>query len=241
MEASVRPIWGGVRRMALAALLFAWVAGIDSPAAAPVAGQVVRFTVFGLRPPGDVAFTPRAGAAPQKVRFYPTARSPRYEYRGPMPMRFVDPETNAVIAEVTVPPGVGDVLLVFSVGAERSAGVGRSQVTVVEDSFARHPAGTLTILNLSGLALTGTVNDRAVTPEPGLSAPLPAGRSVTVRLTTTVKGRAVQSYAGTSALGRDERALLVLFPPFNPGSVEAQGRLLVDKPSTGVKSPPRKS
>jgi hypothetical protein len=229
-----------LRWLGLTALLGFCLGGAMVRGAAPVAGQVVRFTVFGLRPAGDVAFTPKAGAAPQKLRFYPTARSPRYEYRGTMPLRFVDPETNAVIAEVTVPPGAGEVLLVFAPAAEKGSGARRSQVTVVEDSFARHPAGTLTILNLSGLTLAGIVNDRAVTPEAGLNAPLPAGRSAAVRLTTTVRGRVVQSYAGTTALGRDERALLVLFPPFNPGSVEVQGRLLVDKPASTATAPARK-
>lgn len=229
-----------VVRILLAAVLLALYVVPESRAAAPVAGQVVRFTVFGQRPSGEVAFTPKAGAAPQKLRFYPTARSPRYEYRGPMPLRFVDPETNAVIAEATVPPGSAEVLLVFSPIAEKSPGPRRAQVTVVEDSFARHPAGTLTILNLSGLALTGTVNDRTVTPEPGLNAPVPAGRTVAVRLTTTVKGRVLQSYAGTSALGREERALLVLFPPFNAGSAEVQGRLVVDKAGTVAPVPARK-
>lgn len=227
-------------RIVLAAMLLTFSASEDSRAAAPVAGQVVRFTVFGLRSPGEVAFTPKVGAAPQKLRFYPTARSPRYEYRGPMPLRFVEPETNTVIAEVTVPPGSAEVLLVFSPSDEKSPGSRRAQVAVVEDSFARHPAGTVTILNLSGRTLTGTVNDRIVTLEPGLNQPVTAGRSAAVRLTTTVRGRVVQSYAGTAALGRDERALLVLFPPFNPGSAEVQGRLLVDKPSAGAKSPPRR-
>ena len=36
------------------------------------------------------------------------------------------------------------------------------------------------------------------------------------------------------------RALLVLFPPFNPGSAEAQARLLVDKPASAATSPARK-
>ena len=32
------------------------------------------------------------------------------------------------------------------------------------------------------------------------------------------------------SLGRNERALLILFPPFYTGSLEVQSRLLIDQP-----------
>lgn len=210
-------------------------------AAAPVTGPLVRFTVFGLRSSGDVAFVPKPGAAPQKIQFYPTARSPRYEYRGASPLRFIDPETKAVVAEVTLSPGSGEVLLVFSpAAAGKGPGTPRYEVTVLDDSLTRHPVGSLVILNLSGQALAGTVNDRSISPEPGASAPIPVGRSAAVRFTSTVRNRVVQAYAGTVSLARDERALLVLFPPFHPGSAEVQARVLVDKRGNATKSAPRK-
>ncbi|MEK7248557.1 MAG: hypothetical protein AAB092_08825, partial [Chloroflexota bacterium] len=49
----------------------------------------VRFSVFSAKPIKEVGFAPRAGVAPQAVAFAPTARSPRYEFRGAMPLRFV--------------------------------------------------------------------------------------------------------------------------------------------------------
>ncbi|MFM9081681.1 MAG: hypothetical protein ACKOTE_16395 [Opitutaceae bacterium] len=210
-------------------------------AAAPVTGPLVRFTVFGLRPAGEVAFVPKPGAAPQKVQFYPTARSPRYEYRGASPLRFIDPETKAVVAEAAVPPGAGDVLLVFSpAAAGKSSGAPRYDVTILDDSLTRHPIGSLVIVNLSGQALAGTGHDRAVSPEPGANAPIPLGRSAAIRFTSSNKNRVVQAYAGTVSLARDERALLVLFPPFHPGSAEVQARVLVDRRGSGTKSAPRK-
>ncbi|MDO8542863.1 MAG: hypothetical protein Q7S40_20670, partial [Opitutaceae bacterium] len=63
---------------------------IPSVHAQSSAPQTVRFTVFAARPITDVTFTPRANAAAQKLTFYPTARSPRYEYRGVMPLHFLD-------------------------------------------------------------------------------------------------------------------------------------------------------
>jgi hypothetical protein len=201
-------------------------------AQAPAPVQVVRFTAFGVRPLTDVAFVPRAQAAPQKVQFYPTARSPRYEYRGPAPMRFVDPETQEVVAEVTVPSGIQQAMLLFSPIDPKAAGAGklRYQVAVLDDSVARHGAGGLAIINLSGLALSGTVNERAVTLQPGLNPTLPVGRAVKLHFTTVFKQKTYQSYAGGATLRSDERALLILFPPFNPGSLEVQSRLLLDRP-----------
>jgi hypothetical protein len=203
--------------------------------------QVVRFTAFGVRPLTDVAFVPRAKAAPQKVQFYPTARSPRYEYRGPAPLQFVDPETRELVAEVTVPPGMQQVMLLFSPVEPAAAGAGklRYRVAVLDDSTARHGAGGLAIINLSGLTLSGTVNERAVTLQAGLNPTLAVGRALKMQFTTVFKQKTFQSYAGTATLKSDERALLILFPPFNPGSLEVQSRLLVDRPSAG-KSPGKK-
>src|SRR5688572_25599165 len=68
-------------------VLVLWLGFAAIAEAQPAGLASVRFTVFSARPIADVAFAPRAGAAPQKVVFYPTARSPRYEFRGAMPLR----------------------------------------------------------------------------------------------------------------------------------------------------------
>lgn len=212
------------------------LAGLAPTAAAqPAAIQSVRFTAFAVRPLADVAFVPRANAAPQKLQFHPTARSSRYEYHGPMPLRFIDPATRAVVAEVAIPAGLTDVLLLFTpVDPAAGAAKLRYQVAVLDDGAARHGAGSLAIVNLSGLVLGGTINDRAVTLRPGLNAALPVGRAARMRFTTTRNQRAYQSYAGTTTLATGERALLILFPPFYPGAFEVQARLLIDKPGAAA-------
>lgn len=213
--------------------------GLCAQAPAPI--QVVQFSAFASKPLTDVAFAPSANAAPQKVQFYPAARSPRYEYRGAMPLRFVDPETRAVVAEATIPAGMQQPLLLFSPIDPRAPGAGkvRYQVAVLDDSAARHGPGGIVVINLSGLTLAGTVNDRAVTLQSGLNPVMPIGRAAKLRFTTVYKQRTYQSYAGTANLRSDERALLILFPPFHPGALEVQSRLLVDRPSAG-KSPAKK-
>src|SRR5436305_1694206 len=87
------------------------LAGLGRAQPAPA---VVRFSVFSLRPVEGLVFSPKPAGGPQPVLFYPTARSPRYEYRGAMPLRFTDAASGAVVAEATVPPEIHDALLLFS-------------------------------------------------------------------------------------------------------------------------------
>ena len=141
--------------------------------AQPAPPPPVRFTVFAAKPIAGLTFTPRANAEPQQLPFYPTARSARAEYRGAMPLRFTDSASGAVVAEATIPAGMRDVLLLFTplAAAPAAGGTGlRYQVAVLDDSAARHAAGGLAIINLSGLALSGTVNEENVTLQPGLNS-----------------------------------------------------------------------
>jgi hypothetical protein len=213
-----------------------WASIASANAQAPVALQSVRFAVFSPEPIKDVAFVPRANAAPQKLAFQPTARSLRYEYRGPMPLRFIDASTAAVIAEANIPAGIQNALLLFSpINAEKSGGAGlRYQIAVLDDGAARHGAGGLAIINLSGLTLSGTINKDKVELKPGLNPTLPIVRSAKLTLNTTFNNRTFQAYASTVTLGRNERALLILFPPFYKGTHEVQSRLLLDQPPSSA-------
>ncbi len=239
------PRTGGppVPTIGIAALLCVFLfCGVARASAQPTI-PTVRFSVFSPKPIKDVGFAPRAGVAPLSVAFAPTARSPRYEYRGPMPLRFVDVTSGVVVAEATIPAGIRDALLLFSpletpASAGRAVGTLRYQIAVLDDSASRLAPGSLSIVNLSGLSLSGTVNREKVTLQPGLSAPHAVGRAAKIALSTTFKGRSYQAYAGTAALGRNDRALLILFPPFYAGSLEVQSRLLIDPPpGTAVVAP----
>jgi hypothetical protein len=205
-------------------------------AQAPAPVQTVRFSVFSALPIKGVAFVRRSGGAPLTLTFQPTARSVRHEYRGSKPLRFVDATTGAPVAEASIPAGIQNALLLFSPvesGKGGAAGL-RYQIAVLDDGAARHGAGGLAIINLSGMALTGTVNKDRISLKPGLNPTLPIGRSATIKLSTLFKQRSYQSYAGTVTLGRNERALLILFPPFYPGALEVQSRLLLDQPPTAA-------
>lgn len=202
--------------------------------AQPVAAPALRLAVFSAKPVSDVALALRPNSAPQKLIFYPTARSPRYEFRGAMPLRFVDPQTNAVVAEATVPREIQDALLLFlpieNPTADKAGKTLRYQVAVLDDGAVRHGALGLAVVNLSGLELSGTIGRHAVILKPGLNPTLAVSRSTKITLRAAVKGKTYQSYADAVELGANDRALLVLFPPYYKGSIEAQARLLIDHP-----------
>ena len=200
------------------------------------AGPSLRFTVFAAKPVTGLAYVARSKGAPQKLQFYPTARSPRYEYQGPMPLRLLDATTGEVVAEAVIPAGVRDALLLLTPVEAGKKGPGTSiryQVAVLDDGTARHGVGGLAIINFSGLELSGTVNREKVALKPGLNPTLPVGRSAQVAFSTVFKGRNYRAYNATVSLQRNERALLILFPPFYPGALEVQARVLVDQPLTG--------
>ena len=196
----------------------------------------VRFSVFALRPVPGLSFVPRPGAAAEKVTLNATARSPRYEYRGGQPLRFMDVATGKPVAEASIPAGLQEVLLVLIPVDSATAGrTGLShQVAVMDDSWARLVAGGLSIVNLSGLSLSGTVGEEKVALQAGLNPPnRMAGPSTEVVLQAPAKGRLVRAYGGSVALRRGERALLLLFPPLRAGSPEVQSRVLIDAPPAG--------
>ena len=242
----------GPRVAAWLAWLVALCGAVHFAGAQPAAAPAIRFAVFSAKPIADLAFVPRPGGEPQKVQFQPTARSPRYEYRASMPVRFFDAGSGEVVAEAVIPAGVRDALLLFAPieasaatpaagpapGAKGGAAPLRYQISVLDDSATRHGAGGLAIINLSGLPLSGTVGAEKVTLKPGLNPTLAIGPTAKIAFSTVFKGKVYRSYSGTATLGRNERALLILFPPFYAGSLEVQSRLLLDQPPGSVAVPP---
>jgi hypothetical protein len=210
---------------ALALFAFLCPANAQAPRPGELAG---RFTVFSARPITDISFAPRTAAPKQKLVFYPTARSPRYDYRSAMPLRFYDETTGIVVAEAVIPLEMKDALLLFSpIEPAPSSGL-RYRIAVLDETGLRSGPSGLTIINLSGLALTGTVGNETVALEAGLNPTIAVASATKVVLRTSAKGRSLQSYADTVLLKKDERALLLIFPPFYKGSLEVQSRLLVE-------------
>jgi hypothetical protein len=218
-------------------ITFLGLALVVAHAAQPAVSEprAVRFTVFSTRPASGLAFASRPGVAPSSLLFYPTARSPRYDYRGVMPLKIVDAKTSTTVAEATIPPEISDALLLL-VPIEPAPTTGlRYQVYVLDDAATRQAPGSVAIINFSWLALSGTIDGKPATLQAGLNAVQPVGKSAAVALRTTFKTRSYQAYAGTVELAKNERALLLLLPPFYKGSLEVQSRLLIDSPPVRAK------
>ena len=192
--------------------------------------RTFSFTVFSAEPVSNLAYKPNADAAPLPLVFYPTARSPRYEYCGPETVCFVDVTTGMVTAEAHVPVEIRMALLIFSPVTPAAPGAMRYTVRVIDDSVLGHAPGGLVVQNFSGLPLDGTINRRHIVLAPGSTTAIQVGSVVTVQLRTLFRGRSYQAYAETIQLDESGRALLFLLPPFHRGSLEVQSRLLLDSP-----------
>jgi hypothetical protein len=184
--------------------------------------------VFAAEPVTSLTFTPRPDAEPVALRFYPTARSPSYLVTGSEPIEFTDGVTGEVVAEVSVPEGMTRGLFLFTPASHPEPGDPGYNVQVLNDDGRAFPSGTLRLLNGSGLELFGTINGRAVSLRVGLNTVDGLGGTAEVLLRTSFRGRSYQAFADTIALPDDGRALLILLPPYRPGSVEVQSRVLVN-------------
>ena len=211
---------------AFALFAFSCPANAQAPRPGELAG---RFTVFSARPITDISFTPRTAAPKQKLVFYPTARSPRYDYRSAMPLRFYDETTGSVVAEAVIPLEMKDALLLFSPIEPAPVSGLRYRIAVLDETGLRSGPSGLTMINLSGLALTGTVGKDTVALEAGLNPTIALAAATKVVLRTSSKGRSIKSYEDTVLLKKNERALLLILPPFYKGSFEVQTRLLIER------------
>ena len=121
-----------------------------------------------------------------------------------------------------------------------SAAAAKIETTPGTDAIAGTPASTDWIAGdfqvdfnpqvIDNPELTGTLDGKPLLLTAGLNAATPLGRSTALTLRTTFKNRTYQAYAGNVELGKNERALLLLLPPFYRGSLEVQSRLLIDAP-----------
>jgi hypothetical protein len=193
-------------------------------------GQIsIRFTVFGLRPIEGLVYQSTTGAK-LPLKFNPSARSSRHTYNGASPVKFLDGETGAVVAEAAVPPDMREPLFLFTELPTPTTRGMRYQVSVIDDSAAKLGAGHLAILNLTGFKLAGALDKTELTVEEGLNSPVPFSRQAKLTLFVSVRGTRVQSYSEVISPPKSSRLLLILFPPTRKGALEVQSRALSDEP-----------
>lgn len=223
-------------------------AGQPRPADAPPLVRLA-FTCYAIELLSEpLSFVAESGGAPVPVTFYRAGRSPRYDYVGPMPIRFFasmasdgsEPDAarsaeNAVIlAEADVPPGVREALFLLVPAPSDPARPGARplRVLVLDDSAAAFPPRRLRVYNGSGRWLRARFDERESMLPPGLAPQMAADSSMQVELRTQARGRSYLSYRGTIELGRDARALLIILPSRYPDSPEVEVRVLRDEVKT---------
>ena len=163
----------------------------------------LRFTVFAGSSIADLGFVqhpPKGPPVTTSVTFYPMSRSPQYRYRGPMPLEFIDTTNKNVVATVTIPDEMTTPLFIFTAKAA-SAGESKYQVLIIDDSLVAHRPQGLAILNLSGLALEGSVNRRPVTLRAGLNDVISVGGSTSVQFRTEFRGKSYLAFSDTVSVG----------------------------------------
>jgi hypothetical protein len=178
-----------------------------------------------------VAYVAAVGQPPTRLRFFPLARSPRYEYRGPATLRFIAPQDRTLLAEVEIPAGMTHALIVL---LPEEKAPGRWRAIVLDDGDSRFRAGHLMMVDLSGLELEGTLNARPLKLGPGPNPAQPAPRTSQLVLRARSRGASYQALATDWSLADGERALLLLLPPLRAGTFTVQHRLLIDRPAARV-------
>jgi hypothetical protein len=214
----------------LTAAVMVWIA-LSAPAIAkptPEAARQLTFTVFAPEPIEGLAYTPQPGAPPLALAFYPTARSARHTYRGPAHLEFIDSASGRVRAEISLPARVKNALFILFPVAATGSGAARYRILTLDDDPSHHEPSTLRILNLSGLELSGTVNRRQITLHADTDNPIRVDGAATIELRTQFRGRSYQAYAETIRFEPSGRGLLLLLPPYRPGALEVQSRVLLD-------------
>jgi len=204
-------------------LLLVWVclgaAGPGEPENSKL--PVYHFTVFAAEILTGLGYIPEPESEVVPLRFRPTERSTRYEFLGETPFQLVDLNSGAVVAEAKIPPPLGDLLFLIL-----PKDGGRYSIQVIDDSPVAGDGDQLRILNLSGLALTGSINGRAIPIGDGMNAPVKLSGTMLLELRTEFRGRSFRTLTETLEAGPSRPNLLILFPPHRPGSLEVQWRLI---------------
>jgi hypothetical protein len=202
----------------------------------------LRFTGYAITPPKTpVLFLPKAGADSKSIRFFSSERSVIYTYTGANPVSFfseepsTDPQVPFVrklLGQATVPEAITRPLFIFfdNPAVSKNPQAEPYLVFVFDDSPSGLPSGSIVVLNISGFEFLAKINGQIMGIPAGVNAPIRVGRGASMELRTQFRQKYYQSYSSNVLLDAGERALILLLPPINPGSLEVQVRILKGQP-----------
>jgi hypothetical protein len=197
-----------------------------------------QFNVWAPRLLKGIFYQPAPNEAPVELRFY-SGRSPSFLYRGPNPIEFFRQEevqdqqgrTTTVrvpVASARLPEGVRDALIVFQ-GPPRGQEQGPTRATVFDDSQGALPRNSISVLNASGIALTGRVGTTDLRLEPAaVSRPVTGRGNVPIAFGVNQAGTFMTLGADEVSVAENDRVRVILLPPHSPRARQLQIRVLRD-------------
>ena len=180
-----------------------------------------------------------------RIGFRTSGRSLKYEYKGPLPLTFFeetktptpdnpDNVTRTVVAQISPPTDKSDLLFLFSRNpSENDSGLQYS-IDWIDTNIRAVPSGHITIFNTLPIEFEGGIqqskndaNPVLIKTKPGINPPIdiePKAK-VILALNSNTDGL-LRAYEDTVHCGRDERILLVIFPPRFPGSYQVGSKII---------------
>jgi len=213
---------------------------ISAPAQSPSADAAkglprqvsLRFTVFALGGAKGLAYEPRTGHARRPLKFYSAYRSPRYDYHGPVRIRFFDTEEAdqaLPVATYDVPEGAaGDLLLLFFPKEVPTAQGLKYDVYGIDDSLDRTPAGHFTTINVSGRDYVGQYGGNRIAIPQGVGRAHAGKGHLILYLATQIEGIWLPTGRHDFGMGARDRVTLIFYPPASGSGVYPIIRRLTD-------------
>ncbi len=192
----------------------------------------LQFTVFTLGDLENLSYVPKAKASPTVLKFYSAYRSPDYAYRGGVELCFFDskePGGNPQpVAIYTVPDGARKMLLLFFPKAGATGAGLKYDVYGVDDRVEKIPAGSFSIINISGREYLAQYGDSRFNIPKGVGETHAAKGRISLRLATQAEGGWKPSGRHDFSMTSQDRVTLIFYPPSSGTGIYPIIRRLVD-------------
>jgi len=205
----------------------------------------IQFRVFALNTINGLCFQPALKAVAREIVFFSSERSSAYRYKGGASLAFYEGTgssspipgptgeiTSPPVALAMLPPGVKQVMLLFFPKRQPAADGLKYDVVVIEDSLEKVPLGMAVTLNASGQNYEGRVGTVPIQIPPGQGVPFKVVGRVHTQLAARVNGQAFRAATFDLKLNAQQRAWVLLFPPYAIGEFQPQIRVLYESQSS---------
>jgi hypothetical protein len=178
----------------------------------------------------------RNGENIEQVRFPRTIQGRFIQYEGPPVLQFFTrtPRANGTfafesVAEVDLSESSGSALLLFSV-RNNASGEQEIRINQMDMSTEHLPAGTLSIVNLTGITMKGMIGETSKMIPPGITDPIVFDeRGVfPIGLAFEFDDQMYPSFFNTVTMDPETRQWLFIAPPTQAGSTRVRVRFIED-------------